>query len=273
MSSLNTDLVQALSLFDNKNIVPQAWQVLLNDDPINHQPAVTVHNFSSKGRTWRIKGQKSGKIHYPASDLEYKIFSFLDRHPIVKAIREQFGHPLELTKALAHQLGINHPPQNSAEKLPLSTDFIVDLDNVNFPHVAIYAKYAKDLENPRTIEKLLLEAASLASANILMWIITEKEIEQDIIRSFEWIGSFDDEIDLVKCFEVARYYYAYLLKFPNTKLTTALFELDKAEGEEPGTSIGKVKKLISIGLFSFDFKKHCNFLMCCDLIISAPWDK
>ncbi|NMP16231.1 TnsA endonuclease N-terminal domain-containing protein [Thalassotalea sp. Y01] len=273
MSKVIMDLSKILSMFGCNNVVPDEWQKLLEDDVEKHQAAVTVHNFSSRGRSWRIKCKKLGLVRYFESDLEYKIFRFLEEHPKVRAIREQFAHPLEHTTLLAEDAGINHPPQESPKKVSITTDFIVDIDNEFFPRVAIYAKYAIELENPRTIEKLLLEAISLASANIPLWIITEREIEKSIIKSFEWIGRFDDsEVDMVGWSDLARYYNAYLLKFPDTKLTTALFELDKAEGEEAGTSIGKVKELISLGFFNFDFRKDCNFLKCRDMVISTPWE-
>lgn len=244
------------------------WKELLEADPTKHEAATTVHNTSSRGRSRRVYGAKSGEIHFLLSDLEYKAFLVFDRLPVVIDIREQFAHPLEFTQALAHERGINHPPKNQVHKVPLTTDFILSLDNADIPYLGVYVKYEKDLENARTIEKLELERASLAAVDVPLVIVTENQIDESLTKAVEWYTTGNDyDFGDSNCNELAADVHQYLMQFPDEKLTEVLFQRDQAEGEPAGQSLCMVKALIDLGMLSFDWRRPIHTLKSGDITL------
>ncbi len=122
-----------------------------------YQPYLTVRDLPSSGRVHRLPSATVGRIHHLLSDLEHHVFCQLDWHPIVQDIREQFPIALNDSQELAERLGIAHPSYGGVGQV-VTTDFIVDLNvNGRASRKAISAKYAKDLDDPRTLEKLELE--------------------------------------------------------------------------------------------------------------------
>jgi hypothetical protein len=222
-------------------------------DKKEYVQGVTVQNFSSSGQMWRILGRTTGRVHHLMSSLEYKIFIMLDLNPGIVDIQTQYPHNLDNSVALAVQLGINHPPQNSVEKYQLSTDFIITYQGNSETTLGIYAKYAKDLDSYRTIEKLQLEMCSLALLNVPLMIVTENEIDKLLTRSLEWLMLANlEDLDTMLTPEYALNFYEELVQEPNNTLVSHLTQLDKECCVESGFHLFRFKCLVQLGYLQFD---------------------
>jgi TnsA endonuclease N terminal len=84
------------------------------------------------------------------------IFLVLEWNQATTDIREQFPLKLEDTLVLAKEAGIKHPALQGHDYI-MTTDFLVDTHSPSQPKFAIQVKYAKDLQEPRVVEKLELE--------------------------------------------------------------------------------------------------------------------
>ena len=98
---------------------------------------------------------------------------FLDSHPRVTDIREQFPLPLKETFAIANTHNICHG-QVDGEPVTMTTDFLVDLPD---KQIAIFVKPSSKI-NRRVLEKMQIEMSYWKSRNVDFIICTEKELNQ-----------------------------------------------------------------------------------------------
>ena len=71
----------------------------------DYKPFIYTRDVSSLGRSHRLPGSKTRRLHHLLSDLELAIFLTLDRSPHVTDIREQFPMRVEDTVRIAEELG------------------------------------------------------------------------------------------------------------------------------------------------------------------------
>jgi hypothetical protein len=259
----------------NSYKLPEQYQLDLNvsksrppQDADDYVQGVTVQNFSSSGQMWRILSRTTGRVHHLMSSLEYKIFIMLDVNPSIVDIKTQFPHNLNNSLAVAVHLGINHPPQNSIEKSELSTDFVITYQDEFEAKLGIYAKYAKDLDSYRTIEKLQLEMCSLALLNVPLMIVTENEIDKLLTRSLEWLMLANlEDLNTKLTPEYVVQLYEGLAQEPDQTLVSYLTQLDTERCVEPGFHLFRFKCLVQLGYLQFDVYKDVYCLICGDILL------
>lgn len=122
----------------------------------DYKPFIYTRDVSSLGRSHRLPGSKTRRLHHLLSDLELAVFLTLDWSSRVTDIREQFPLRVEDTLRLAEEHGLPHARFQGAPQI-LTSDFLVDFDDPNRPNLAIQAKYSADLEKPEVIERLEIE--------------------------------------------------------------------------------------------------------------------
>lgn len=146
--------------------------------------------ISSKGRSRRIRGFKTGRTHHLLSDLEFYIFLTLEFSPLVKDIREQYPlFPRQEVIDLAQSLDIRHPIDPKT-KVPyiLTSDFLVTLDIPEMPHAVISGKYVSSIEeDPRVCDLLELERRVWLGRNVPFWLCTDKDIPSQLIKNLDWL--------------------------------------------------------------------------------------
>ncbi len=149
---------------------------------VNYKPWFKVHEFGSKGRVSRVLGWKVRRVYQLMSDLEHRFFLNIQYEDDVLDIREQYPLlPLEQTQAIADKLGFIHPPKSRKEKTVMTTDFLLTLKGEPFKYKAIAIKPKEGVSDPRTIEKLAIEAEYWRLKDIDFEIVTEDEI--DIVKA------------------------------------------------------------------------------------------
>lgn len=152
----------------------------------NYIPWIKVHQISSKGRSSRVLGWKTGRTHHLLSDLETKYFYVLDWSQITKDIREQYPLlPIEETIQISEELGIKHPSNNeTGSPNVMTTDFLITISE---GLRARTIKYAQDLESYRTIEKFEIERVYWQRRGVDWGIVTEREIPNTLIENIRII--------------------------------------------------------------------------------------
>ena len=235
----------------------------------DYKPGVTVQSFSSKGQAWRVLGRTTGRVHQLMSKLEYMVFTLCDLNPNIVDIQEQFSHDLPNSIAVATKLGINHPPQAEKVKKALTTDLVVTFEGHTKRKIGIYVKYEKDLASYRTVEKLALEASSLASVGVPLFVVTEANISKSLIKNLNWILTADvEDLEADLTCDYAVKFYQELQKQDNRKLTEFLEQQDKIQCLRDGRHLQLTKCLIQLGYLQIDLNKDVYTLCCNDVVLN-----
>ena len=156
----------------------------------DYQPFVKVADISSLGRSHRVFGHKTKRTHHLLSDLELAVFLLFEWHSNTEDIQEQFPLDINVTKQIADSVGVKHPSQKGELKT-MTTDFYViskDIKSIT-SQLALQAKYSKDLDDARIIEKLELERRYWEQKDVGFKIITEKDIPRAVSDNIEWLYS------------------------------------------------------------------------------------
>jgi hypothetical protein len=149
-----------------------------------YKPWLRVRDVPSQGLASRVQGWKTERMHTFLSGLELKYFYLLEWNEQVSDIREQFPLlPQDRTLAIAERLGVRHPQAPGAAKpLVMTTDFLVTAGGRDF---ARSVKPARELEDPRVIEKLAIEQAYWEERNVDWKIVTEDELPQTLVENIK----------------------------------------------------------------------------------------
>lgn len=151
----------------------------------DYKPWIKISDISSSGRSHRVFGHKTKRTHHLLSDLELATFLFLEWSPTVLDIREQFPLNYDDTLIIAEEKQVKHPSVRGDIHI-MTSDFYVVSSNENYSQFVLQAKYSKDLDDIRTIEKLEIERHYWQSKGIPWQIITEKDILMDIQNNIKW---------------------------------------------------------------------------------------
>jgi hypothetical protein len=93
----------------------------------DYSPWLEIGDVPSLGRSHRLRGAKTGRVHHFLSDIEVALFYVLDWHDAVSDIREQFPLGRDETQEIASRLGVCHPvDRHTRVPLVMTTDFLVD---------------------------------------------------------------------------------------------------------------------------------------------------
>lgn len=162
----------------------------------NYKPWLRVQDVPSEGRSRKVHGTKTGRVHHLLSDIEYGYFLILEFSEQVVDIREQFPlFPTEQTIEISSQLGIRYPRFHGTT-LPyvLSTDFLVTLQASDGSRkLAARSVKCEDALKPsdalkRTIEKLELEKAIWHARDVSDWkLVTENTMGSTLVTNLIWL--------------------------------------------------------------------------------------
>lgn len=217
-----------------------------------YKPWLVVRDVSSKGRSARDAGWKTGREQHFLSDHESRLFYFCEWSDAITDIREQFPLlNLELAMQIAEDIGWKYP-RDSESNTPyiLTTDFMLTVEqDGKRSQIAWTVKTAKDLEKQAVAARLELERRYYEAEGIDWAIITDKEIPKLLAVNVGWLHSAykleattDMAVDDLR--DVAS-----ILKFrlqesdlPINRVTTAL---DKEMNLDPGTALYLFKHLVA----------------------------
>ena len=130
------------------------------------------------------------------------------------------------------------------------------------------AKYSKDLDIIRTIEKLEIERHYWQSKGIPWQIITEKDIPMDIQNNIKWLYPESNSEITFNIEEKLAFYVAQYSKAPSKTLINLCQDIDSAYFGELGASLNEVRKLLALRFFTFDILISFKQLKCSDIHIT-----
>lgn len=230
----------------------------------DYLPWITVHDFPSDGIASRGPGWKSERVFHFMSNLELQCFYLLEWSDIIIDIREQFPLELNSTLRIAEKCGIRHPIDNES-KFPrvLTTDFMItavkDKKEVYFARTA---KYAKDIEDKRVLEKFEIERVYWEEKGIDWGIVTEKDISKIFAENVQWIH---DEYKLEPTLELGVKEQLEIcemlkerIKSYDCAINSVTSRLDKELNLERGTCLGLFKHLLARKEIIMDMNKKVS---------------
>lgn len=183
----------------------------------NYEPFIKVHEFGNTGRSSRIYGWKTGRIHQFLSDLELSFFLEVQWDDNCIDIREQFPLlPLSDTMLIAKNLGIRHPSIRNqyGEEIVMTTDFVLTVKEGKLVRdIVRTVKPYNKLNNKRTIDKFRIEKEYFNQKGISDWgIVTENEINMTKAKNiyFLYQSYFWDKNKDLSSYELSKHIYDFI---------------------------------------------------------------
>lgn len=162
----------------------------------NYKPWLRVQDVKSHGKSQKVLGKKTNRVHHLLSGIEYGYFHVLEFSEQVLDIREAYPlFPNEQALDIASQLGIRYPKYSGSQlNFVMTTDFLITLNEPDgkTSFAARPVKPDSDLfpcdKLERMIEKLELEKALLHAQGISNWkLVTEKTVGAVLIENLIWL--------------------------------------------------------------------------------------
>jgi hypothetical protein len=213
-----------------------------------YKPWLTIQDVPSCGRSHRVRGNSTGRIHHLLSDIEYDLFLLLDWQTSTVDLREQFPLDRDATLDIAGRLHVRHPRAvPTAEPMVMTTDLVQDLRVGNGVETRAYAvKTAKDLEKPRVLQKLEIEWRYWQEQGTPWSIVTRNELPHRLIGNIGWVRDFscsdgieDRSLALIPLFldEIAAR--------PQVSLGGFCSNMDMRNSLQPGSSLQLLRHLLA----------------------------
>lgn len=182
----------------------------------DYLPWLQVGEFSSQGRSHRLYGIKTDRIHHFFSDLEQEYYYLLSWQDDVIDIREQYPlFPVSDTERIAEELGVKHPQNiGLGSSAVMSTDFLITTQRGTQTVLKARAvKYQKELDKLRTREKLAIERAYWEERGVEWRVVTEESFNRTTSKNIKRLEGcyFDPFKSICLSDEKLRYVYDLVL--------------------------------------------------------------
>lgn len=239
-----------------------------------YRPWLKINEVPSQGRSHRVLGLTTSRIHHFLSDIECNLFLLLDWQKSVFDIREQFPLDREITMAIATDRGIPHPVDRlSKTPLVMTTDFLVTVVKDGKQGERAYAvKPAKALDDERTVLKLEIERQYWTKKGVNWSIVTEQDIPLTYVKNVQWLHGQSDYPTFEPNVGVT---VSALLSELTFKLGSAVGvsigvvtnEFDTQKGLARGTSLKLTRFLLASGMLFVDMHQEIGPQMSAEFVI------
>ncbi|PXX05092.1 TnsA endonuclease-like protein [Paraburkholderia tropica] len=161
----------------------------------DYKPWLRVQDVPSRGRSRKVHGLKTGRVHHVLSDLEYRYLVALEFSERVVDIREQFPLlPVAPIQDAARLRSIRYPLYaGTTVPFVMTSDFVVTVKegDGSVREIARTVKYADELTPgsrlSRTLEKLELERAFWAQRDVDWKLVTETSMSATKASNLIWL--------------------------------------------------------------------------------------
>lgn len=155
----------------------------------SYKPWLEITDFSSRGRSRRVWGLKTRRIHHLFSDVEYDIFLASEWSRSVVDIREQFPLDRELTQTIAQELKIRHPYYPGTQVPTVMTvDFLLTVISAGKESfIAVNAKRDEEAEDSTSLEKLEIQRTYFEQLEIPHHLIYNSQLPSQKLKNIGWI--------------------------------------------------------------------------------------
>ncbi|MFL8938998.1 TnsA endonuclease N-terminal domain-containing protein [Rossellomorea oryzaecorticis] len=235
----------------------------------SYKPWLTVQDVPSDGRSHRINGWKTNRIHHLLSDLERDYFYLLNWAKDVIDIREQFPLDREKTYEIASERNINHPiDSKTGTPIVLTTDFLITKRiNGRIQYFARTIKPSELLNHPRTIEKFEIERAYWQEKDIDWGIVTEREIPMQYVKNIIWLyNAFNLENDDERYFADILY-HTIANEEKAKKLSEIVSKFEADYNLDKGAAIHLLRYLFAQKMIRFNMEQKFSRQLCVEQLI------
>lgn len=233
-------------------------------------PWVNIHDFPSNGRSSRLLGIKTNRVHHFLSDLEESFFYLCEWDDRIIDIREKFPLDRTVTFELAEKFNINHPMTTDKALNVITVDFLLtykSTSSLGGKLVAVDVIPSKQLDKRSVIELIELKRRYWSSENTPYYIFTEKEINKVVVENIKWIHQFYNYItpDTFQVFEPAIDDLLIWLNNETLIISDLLESIDLNYGFDNGTALSIFKSMLCHKSILFDLtkkvsmKENCSF--------------
>lgn len=230
-----------------------------------YKPWLTIHDVPSHGIVTRIRGWKSGRLHHYLSEhFELAYHYQMEWALNCIDIREQYPLlPIEKTLYIAQKLGIKHPVDpKTKHPIVMTTDMLLTIrSGEDLRFLAHSIKPAAKL-SARVLEKLEIEKYYFKDQGIKWVLITENQINYDLVKNVEWLHSAKTleettylSKELVCQLEPSLY---ECIKNQDKPLSKITMDLDQQMSLPKGTCMNAVRYLIANRLWEVDMNQRIN---------------
>jgi hypothetical protein len=228
----------------------------------DYKPWLTIHDVPSQGVVTRILGWKSGRLHHYFSE-HFELAHHYQMEWALECcdIREQYPLlPLEKTLYIADKLGIKHPiDPKTKHPIVMTTDMLLTVRNDDELRFVAHSIKPSSKLNRRVLEKLEIEKVFLKDVGIKWSLITEHQINYELVKNVEWLHSAKNldggqiPKELIELLEPMLFEAVQRQEKPLAKTT---LEFDFKEGLKQGTCMFIVRHLIANQLWRVDMTKR-----------------
>ncbi len=231
----------------------------------NYQPWAKVQNQTSIGKTSRIFGWKSQRMHHLFSDNETRYFYLMEWDDSVIDIREKY--PLlniELAIKIANEKGLKYPYNNrTGNPRVLYSDFIITkINDGKTIDKAISVLPFEKLEENSVINKLRIESKYWKGAGIQWNLIIDKDIPKTLSSNIEFLHSYHSLEDLcvTDSIKFENLISILIKRIPKEKgpIRSVLNMLDIEFSEKPGKFLQVFLHLLSTKRISMNLNISIN---------------
>lgn len=239
-----------------------------NGEGKEYKPWLTVQDFPSIGRSSRILGVTTNRVHHFFTDLQTKCFYIWEWDKKVLDIREHY--PLLDLEEIIDLEDINldlFKDKTTGENYIITTTFLLTVKDRkgNINYYARSVKSKSELNKRTTMEKLEIERRYWTVKNIHWALITEEDIPEMKAKNIQWIhGVMNEYRDYgIDASNMVRLCAEFLDCASKLKLSIRrlLYDFEVANDLVKGTSLFIFKYLISTGLIDIDLNKEIDFNM------------
>ena len=226
-------------------------------------PWVNIHDFPSCGRSTRLLGIKTNRIHHFLSDLEESFFYLCEWDDRIIDIREKFPLDRAVTFELAENFNIKHPMTSDKAINVITVDFLLtykSTSSLNGKSVAVDVIPSKQLDRKSVIELLELKRRYWSNDNTPYYIFTEKEINKVVIENIKWIHQFYNYITPENFQEFEPAIEDLLIGLNNESLIISelLDSIDLNYSFDKGTTLSIFKSMLCHKSILFDLTKKVS---------------
>lgn len=231
----------------------------------DYKPWLKIHDFPSMGRSSRILGWKSKRIHQLFSDIETRFFYLMEWEDNIVDIRECFPL-LDLEEELADRCDLRldiFQDKESGEPYVLTTSFLITLnENGKLKYAARSVKLSSELNKKVSIEKYEILRRYWKSKGIDWGIVTQKEIPKVRAKNIEWIHSSLHSSEQrgfvnMEIFELEELLIDSIFK-SNQAIRSIMSRFDKDYNLESGSALFLFKHMIAIKKVIVDMDKDID---------------
>lgn len=222
-------------------------------------PWIKTSDYSSKGRSTRLLGIKTKRIHHLHSDNQLRAFLMFEHCDAVLDIRESFPL-LDVMEVIDDKDGLRFDKFTDSEGCPLviCTTFLLTVREETGEEklVARSVKNTSELTKKITLEKLEIERRYWDARGVEWQVVTEKQLPRQLCDNIEWCR--ETLLEEMQENELAMELLAYVQSNSSIPIKLLLNEFEYEQELEPGKGLWLFRYLLATKCLEVNIENAIN---------------